>query len=123
MLYLSSPFRHHNPQVRQFRFEAACQAVADLSNAGVEAFSMVVHSHPIAQLGLTNGKQQSRLDIAQLERCDGLVILTLPGWEQSEGVRREFELAKFFEIPVFFFLPSSIIESYLARGPRYERVA
>lgn len=40
-------------------------------------------------------------DFAMLERCDGIVMV--PGWEQSEGARKELEHAKRKGLQVYFY--------------------
>jgi hypothetical protein len=52
MIYLASPYSHPDPAVRQERYEAVCQAAAELISRGHIVFSPVAHSHTIATYGL-----------------------------------------------------------------------
>jgi hypothetical protein len=94
VIYVVSPYSHPVPQIREQRFEAACAAVATLMHAGHIVFSPVVHGHPLAQRGLpgdwTFWEQHARW---HLERCDEVVVLMLGGWESSEGVLAEIDIA------------------------------
>ena len=47
-IYLASPYFHHNPQVREHRFIAACKKAGELMNHGYFVYSPIAHSHPIA---------------------------------------------------------------------------
>jgi hypothetical protein len=94
MIYLASPYSHPDPLVRQARFEAACQATADLVRAGHAAFSPIVHGHPLVRFGLpTDWSFWQRFDIERIRRCDEVLVLQIDGWRESEGVRAEVKLA------------------------------
>lgn len=40
--------------------------------------------------------------LADLRICDMMLVLTFPGWEESEGVMAEIEMAENMKIPVEF---------------------
>ena len=42
------------------------------------------------------------LDLAILDRCDALIVLTVPGWRTSEGVTREIAAAERAGMPVLY---------------------
>ena len=41
-------------------------------------------------------------DVGWLEHCDELIVLMLPGWAESKGVRIEIEAAEELDIPVSY---------------------
>lgn len=45
-------------------------------------------------------------DLCMVSRCDAIIML--PGWDQSSGAKRELDLAKSLNIPVYYYpeLPS-----------------
>jgi hypothetical protein len=94
MIYLASPYSHPDPQVREQRFHAASAAAAVLMRAGHQVFSPIAHGHPLTQHGLP-GDWRFWEPHARwcLERCDEVVVLMLDGWEASQGVQAEIELA------------------------------
>lgn len=92
--YLASPYTDDDPAVMQRRFEQTCQVAARLMRDGLHILSPIAHSHPIARYRLPKDWEYwQELDMLLLSRCDGLIILTLDGWEESRGVTAEFEYA------------------------------
>ena len=101
MIYLASPYSHPDPAIREQRYHAACRATAALLRIGHTVFSPIVHSHPLASLGLpTDWKFWARFDRDHLERCDEVWVLTLDGWRESVGVREEIRIARQLGRPV-----------------------
>lgn len=100
-IYLAAPYSH-NPALG---FQEASRAAARLMDAGNIVFSPLSHSHPIAQIGEMDALDQGfwlRQDLPFLKDSDVLVVLQLPGWEISKGVRREIDYAGSLQIPVVF---------------------
>jgi hypothetical protein len=94
VIYVCSPYSHPDPTIREQWFQAACAATAALLSAGHLVYSPVVHGHPLTQHHVpgdrTFWEQHARW---HLERCDEVVVLMLEGWDGSDGVRAEIELA------------------------------
>ena len=109
MIYLASPYSDSDPEVREQRFEKVCQAAAGLVRAGHIVFSPIAHGHSISKFGLPTGwKDWEKSDRAFLVRCDEVAVLTLDGWDESEGVREEIRIAKEIEKPVQYVSPSNL---------------
>ncbi len=128
MIYIASPYTDPDPAIRQARYRAACLATAELMRHGLNVFSPIVHSHPLAELGLPSdwGFWQ-RIDRDMLVRCDELVVLMLDGWRQSRGVTAEIELAHGYDIAVRYVLLERVSDFAarrvtLARGRKAVRV-
>ena len=95
LIYLASPYSHDNPAVRQLRFRVACEATVYLMQRGMAVFSPIVHSHPLAGLGLPDGWAfWQGVDMRFLTVCDRLVVLMLPGWRESVGVQDEIRVCE-----------------------------
>ena len=92
--YLASPYTDDDPAVMQRRYEQVCQAAAGLMRRGYCVLSPIAHSHPIAQYGLPKEwGYWGKVDLMLLSCCDGLMILMLNGWDESQGIRTEIEYA------------------------------
>ena len=113
LTYLASPYFDPDPSVRLFRFRAVSRVAAGMMKEGTMVFSPISHCHPMAEeAGLPKGWGfWGKYDEAMLSRCQKMVVLKLPGWDKSEGVSREIELAREFGIPVEF-METSIVSLY-----------
>lgn len=100
MIYLASPYSHPDPAIRTTRFRQVCWHAVRLMREGALVYSPIVHSHPLAELGLPGDwpfwVEHNR---AMLERSDVLAVLQLPGWEESRGIAAELEIAGALGIP------------------------
>lgn len=102
VIYLASPYTHADPAVMQERFEQACRAAGALMNMGHVTFSPIAHTHPIAQFCELPVEWEfwRRQDFELLDHASKLVVLMLPGWQESRGVAAERERAEYLRIPV-----------------------
>lgn len=106
MIYLSSPYSHPSPAVREQRFEAACKATAALLKAGKLVFSPIVHSHHLERFGCPNTHEfWMPIDEAYLKLCRSVYVLTIDGWQDSRGVLAELDMAHRFDKIVHYMKP------------------
>ena len=105
--YLAAPYRHKDPAVVEQRVQRINAAAAQLMEGGDFVFSPISHSHPIAMAGNlpTDWTYWEKYDRAMLETCCRLVVLTLPGWTESEGVTAEIDIAAELGLPVTYMEP------------------
>lgn len=103
MIYLASPYSHEDFAVMESRFERAAQCAANLMGKGIEIFSPIAHTHPIAQYGLPKGFDfWERYDEWFLEHCSEMWILLIDGWGSSKGVHEERKIMNQLGKPVRF---------------------
>ena len=101
MIYLASPYSHPYAAVREARYRAACEKAAAMMRDGLRVYSPIVHSHPLAVLGLPGDWDfWAEHNTAMLERSSSVCVLTLPGWEESRGIAAEVEIARALHLPV-----------------------
>ena len=95
MIYLASPYSHPLAEMRQRRFEAVCKAAAKLMGMGLHVFSPIAHTHPIALAGdlPKDWDYWEQYDRAMLKACSKVIVLQLPGWQDSKGVTAEVSIA------------------------------
>ncbi|MGL6196590.1 MAG: DUF1937 family protein [Thermoguttaceae bacterium] len=96
MLYISSPFTHENDATQKRRFEIAARASARLMAAGIPVIPPLSIMLAAEEQGLIMSHAGFlKLDLQILRRCDEMVILALPEWQKSIGVKQEiFEALK-----------------------------
>jgi hypothetical protein len=111
--YLASPHAHADPVVRRAREVLAARAAAQLMLEGVLVFSPIAHGAQIDQEGVAAIPYETwmELDLAVLgsDAVVGLIVLMLPGWETSVGVRREIKKAGERGIPTSYLEISHIL--------------
>ena len=95
MIFLASPYSDPNPEVRQSRFEAVAKCAAKLRANGLRVFSPICHSHPIAVAGdlPLDYSYWKELSDWGLRNCDKFWVLTLVGWQRSNGIDSELKIA------------------------------
>ena len=112
--YLASPYTPNGvadpavaAQIRRERYREACRAAAKLMLEGRVVFCPIAHSHAIdvefPEPG--SGEFWKRQDEPYLAACTEMVVLRLPRWEESVGVRHEIEVAQFRGIPITYMDP------------------
>jgi len=104
MIYLAVPYSHPDADVRQTRFEAANRAAAEMMGRGLHVFSPISHTHPIALAGTLplGWDYWEGYDRAMLAACSEVVVLTLDGWRESQGVKAEIAIAEERGLPVSY---------------------
>ena len=107
MIYLASPYSHPDPAVRTARFRETCVHAARLMREGRLVYAPIAHSHPLAELGCPGdwpfwAEHNRRM----LGACGELVVLALPGWDESRGIAAELAIAAELELPVRFEAPA-----------------
>lgn len=95
-IYLAGPYSHPDRKIRLERVKALNRKAAELMNQGHIVYSPISMTHPIAEqnelpLGWEYWQQQDR---AFIEWADAVYVLKLAGYEESEGVKAEKEIAE-----------------------------
>jgi hypothetical protein len=91
LIYLAAPYSSPSQEIVQFRVLYTNCAAAWLFKRGYFVFSPISHTHPIKECSDLGGDWAFWLayDYAMLDKCDRLMVLTLQGWKESEGVKAE----------------------------------
>jgi hypothetical protein len=95
MLYLASPYTHKDKGVMHARYIAACNAQVFLALSGRYVYSPVAFGHAVeVQTGVNLPYEYwIRHGMRMLDKSTGVVVLPLPGWQESNGVKLEIDLA------------------------------
>ena len=95
-IFLACPYSHADDRVTEQRFEASNRVAARIIESGAAVYSQVSMSHPI-NIAFENtakadiGKRWGPVDGVFMDVLDELIVLDLPGWEASSGIKREIE--------------------------------
>jgi len=106
-IYLASPYSHPNPMVQEFRYLAAMDCTRQLLQNHRWVYSPIVHCHVLAHNhGMpTDAEFWRDYNEAMISTATELVILGLPDWEKSTGVRFERTHAIALGIPTSLIIP------------------
>lgn len=115
LIYIACPYSHPNPEIKNKRREIATQVAGELFAQGKLVYSPLTHVVPLFE---SQGKTASwatamRLDKALISRCQEMLVITIPGWEESVGVTEEIEYAQELGLKVSYFEPSAEILALL----------
>lgn len=93
--YLAGPFWHKDADVRSARFQAMTIIAAKHAEAGQVVFSPITYGfHLAAQMPIRdqrNGGFWKWLNGPFVQSARGMIVVKLPGWEVSEGLKAEIE--------------------------------
>lgn len=102
LIYLAAPYSDPDPRIVLARMYAFDAVVADLLREGASFPISPLMNHSILGRHTIPGNWEFWQHYSRrlLARCDELMIIELPGWDQSVGVQGELELAKSLSLPI-----------------------
>jgi hypothetical protein len=110
VIYLASPYTKYKPGIWQAYMEAA-RIAGVLTGLGVQVYSPIAHSHPLALYGNLDpldGKLWQRVDAPFLALCDECLVAKMDGWQESSGVTHEIAEFKKAGKPVRYLDPKTL---------------
>lgn len=122
IIYLASPYTHHDPSVCDARYETITEIAAKLVLQKKIVFSPITMTHPfdriIAEPGNTLGSDYwVDFDVAFMKACTEIYVAKLPGWKESSGVCREIRYFKDQNMEVTYIEPADF--EIDVTNPRY----
>ena len=104
LIYLAAPYRHPSKPVRDARMEAVGRVAAGLTDNDRRVFCPLMYAQALIDHGFSHKDDQwwYDYDVGWLPCCEELVVLKLPGWTESEGVRIEVEVAESLRIRITY---------------------
>ncbi len=106
-VYVASPYWHADPDVRAERVNTAALTTLSLINAGVFAYSPVVHSKLLVDVAIAHDEEPSEAvwrahGLGMIASFSVLLVLEMDGTSLSTGVSAEVETARKRSIPVVY---------------------
>lgn len=114
LYYLAQPYSGTHEE-QNFRAAAALAALAHFTSQGRHVYSPIAHFHhaALAHKLPTDAATYRRHNFDILERCDGIIVLQLPGWKTSVGLAEELQYASDLTLePCLFCVPPLYTLSY-----------
>lgn len=102
MIYLASPYTDPDPRLMEWRYIQACKASAQLLRDCEIVYCPIAHSHGIALHGCLDHDwaQFEDMDSYFLALCKRMIILTLPGYDESIGIKAEIAVVRALGKPI-----------------------
>jgi NTP pyrophosphatase (non-canonical NTP hydrolase) len=106
--YVACPYSSLDPATMEARYQAALRFVCLYTQRGHTVYSPIVHNHHVAlayEQAAPEGNHRDwafweKHDLALLSHASELLVLQLPGWDKSVGVKAEVDHAIANGIPV-----------------------
>ena len=104
LIYLASPYTNSDKNIVEQNYKLVSEIAANLVSEGYVVFSPISYGHNLLDFKEmpSNCEFWFNFCVAFLLRCDKVLVCTMPGWENSLGVKEEIEIASKFGIPVEF---------------------
>lgn len=110
LLYVGTPYTRYKGGIEP-AFVDACKLTARLVQAGVNVYSPIAHTHPIAIHGGLDPLDLTLwldFDAAMMMKADAMIVARLDGWDKSSGVRHEIDVFEAAGKPVFHLDPATL---------------
>ncbi len=104
--YLATPYSRYE-RGTEAAFQDAIAAAVICIRAGIQVFSPIAHTHPIAVHGGLAGhfEMWASLDEAMIRASDGMIVVRMDGWDRSEGIAAEIAICERLRKPVLYMEP------------------
>lgn len=105
MIYVASPYTHHDRRIQEHRFLMAEFITSQMLAQRTIAFSPIVYAHRMAEKYdlPTDAEFWKFFNNSIMRRSESIVVLKLYGWEASHGVAHEISLAQELDIPILYY--------------------
>lgn len=110
--YLALPYTHEDESVMDYRADVSDFVFSELTKEGRNIFAPITSCHNVRKkYGLPGiWEYWKELDEQFISICKKVIVLMLPGWEISVGVKCEIELANKYLIPIEYVDPTKYLE-------------
>ena len=111
VIYFASPYSHRFRIVRWWRARQIRRIMARCINEqdAIVPFSPIALTHDLDHL-CPDVKWVEDYDVYLLGRFDGMIIVKLPGWDRSVGIKRELNFCFAHSIPYAYAAPDRILK-------------
>jgi len=116
--YLASPYSHADLAIMDERHDAAMCCVHWHLKNHIWVYSPIVHCHELARRYYLPRDYDfwETYNKVMLFNSNRLIILTLPGWDDSKGVKGEVDFANKIGRPITFIHPEVMEDQYERRS-------
>ncbi len=104
--YLATPYSRY-PRGKDAAFQDAVAAAVICFRAGIDVYSPIAHTHPIALHGGLEGSfaRWQEFDRTMIAASRGMIVVKMDGWQESTGILAEIEMCREMGKPVDYMEP------------------
>jgi hypothetical protein len=109
LFYLATPYSKF-PRGIHVAFCEASKLAADLMSMGIDVYSPIAHTHPMAMYGHISPLNHSvwlKFDEKMMARCDALIVAKMETWDKSYGIAHEITVFEKARKPIFYLDPET----------------
>lgn len=102
--YVGTPYSRYY-RGRYAAFQEACDVIAELTQRGIGSYSPIVHMHFVAKRAGLDPCDNSiwlPIDKPMMDAARGMVVVMLPGWDDSHGIKIERGVFERANKPIHF---------------------
>ncbi len=110
LAYLATPYTNYEDGI-EIAFREAARITASLLTSGIEAYSPIVHCHPMATYSHLDALDRDfwlRYQETMMQRCDVLIVAQMKGWKESLGIQHEINFFLSRKRVIFTLDPTSM---------------
>lgn len=105
--YIATPYTHADPRKREERHDASVVVSALLLRLGLRLFNPIGHTHLMDTKLREWGVDISHAEWLEQDKpfainADVLIVLMVPGWQESAGVSREIAFFSKMKRPILY---------------------
>lgn len=104
IIYFASPYSHNNKDIVEYRIRMNSEKVALMVSEGNVVISPIIYGHHLLKFHNmpSDWKFWKNFCCTFLDKCDEMVVYMLDGWNISEGLLEEIEMAKNMGIKITY---------------------
>ena len=110
-VYLGTPYSRYEMGLNM-AFAHASRLAGQMLKKGVQVYSPIAHTHPIAMFGEIDPLDHEiwlPFDRTMWELSSAMVVGMLPGWKESYGVAKEIEYFNSVNKPLYSIDPETLV--------------
>ena len=110
LIYIATPYSRYRAGITAAFGDAAALA-AELLKRGINVYSPIVHTHPIAIHGGIDPVDHGiwlPFDAVMITKADALLVAKMDGWEESFGIEHEIDEFKKAGKPIYYLEPTTM---------------
>ena len=113
MIYIGNPYTSDDPSLIRRRAKRIIDLTAEVysfyPDIQIVPFSPIALTDQFAYLKSLTEEMWRELVMQYLIRCDAMIVVMFPGWQDSVGLKMEIDYCKKHKVPVMYCFPDDLL--------------